>query len=717
MEADSSISRQLTDRADRRLGFWQRLSTRMLGIQALILLAVVLVSSVLYHETELDEAKQTLITVGQTLLPFMAPAIRPALDLAFDSHTGRLDPDLIQLHIVQSAFAVAKKNSDLIYADLLLPTGTSVQRFMAPGIAAQRVDQVYGNIPLLIDKVVTAQDIIAHQTAIFTPDASAHLGTLRVAFSLARVRERSRRTLLMTYAAGAVFFFLGLGLTAATGRSVVYGPLARLLEGARRIARGELKAKPLHVPPGEFSLLVEAFTTMTDALRELVLGVKNTSSGVQHAVRVVQERAQNMLGGARRQSSAMVAISDSTTQLDVSSQKVEQSVASFRQASLAAAQSTQGLSRSLTELTPEVDTFSKFAVETDTALKQMTQRANDIGDLVNSMAESTNSTASTVQEFDQAIQMIGAHAMTASEVSASVMHTAADGQAAVKESVAGMGQINSAFDAISQAVQRLGESMASIGEIVRAISTISDQTKLLSLNASILAAQAGEHGAGFSVVADEVKGLSERTMAATREIQKLIGRLDEEQQATVHVMTQGLSTVRRGSDLAKLAGSAIEQIMKHTGDNHMQMKQIAAATSEQVKGSKYIAEATQKIAEMGQKILTAAQEQTSAAQSITSMSAKVVSSAQHMQSTLSQQAASGLHVTQDMGKMAQKAADLAQEIATQKVSRTGIATHVGELKNLADAIVSEAEQVAKEVEGLSRQTEQVRDSIEHFRLE
>ena len=140
--------------------------------------------------------------------------------------------------------------------------------------------------------------------------------------------------------------------------------------------------------------------------------------------------------------------------------------------------------------------------------------------------------------------------------------TAEKGTVAVRDSIAGMNEIRTTIQETSKRIKRLGESSQEIGEIVALISDITEQTNLLALNAAIQAASAGEAGRGFTVIANEVQRLAERSAEATKQIDALVKTIQGDTQDTIVAMEKSTSGVAEGTKRSDIAGNALEEIEK-----------------------------------------------------------------------------------------------------------------------------------------------------------
>jgi twitching motility protein PilJ len=169
-------------------------------------------------------------------------------------------------------------------------------------------------------------------------------------------------------------------------------------------------------------------------------------------------------------------------------------------------------------------------------------------------------TGESVLQMAGRINEVSAQAQHTADVARQSLAAADSGLAAVQNAIGGMNTIREQIQDTSKRIKRLGESSQEIGEITELISDITEQTNVLALNAAIQAASAGDAGRGFSVVAEEVQRLAERSGDATREIAALVRTIQTDTQDAVAAMERSTQGVVEGARLSDAAGSALGDI-------------------------------------------------------------------------------------------------------------------------------------------------------------
>lgn len=169
-------------------------------------------------------------------------------------------------------------------------------------------------------------------------------------------------------------------------------------------------------------------------------------------------------------------------------------------------------------------------------------------------------TGQSVLDMAQRINQVSGQAQESASVARASLQAAESGLQAVQDAIGGMNAIRDQIQETSKRIKRLGESSQEIGEITELISDITEQTNVLALNAAIQAASAGEAGRGFSVVAEEVQRLAERSADATRQIAALVKAIQTDTQDAVAAMERSTQGVVEGAKLSDNAGTALSEI-------------------------------------------------------------------------------------------------------------------------------------------------------------
>ncbi|MCL1915498.1 MAG: methyl-accepting chemotaxis protein [Desulfovibrionaceae bacterium] len=208
------------------------------------------------------------------------------------------------------------------------------------------------------------------------------------------------------------------------------------------------------------------------------------------------------------------------------------------------------------------------------------------------------STATAMTEMNSTVLEVARNASHASEQSEATKNKAGDGSALVGEVVHSINLVNKVATALQSNMQELGGQAESIGGVMNVISDIADQTNLLALNAAIEAARAGEAGRGFAVVADEVRKLAEKTMAATKEVGANITAIQHSAHTNIDEVDKAAKAITEATDLANTSGQALTEIVDLASVNSSVVASIATAAEEQSATSEEIHLAIEEISKI-----------------------------------------------------------------------------------------------------------------------
>jgi len=193
----------------------------------------------------------------------------------------------------------------------------------------------------------------------------------------------------------------------------------------------------------------------------------------------------------------------------------------------------------------------------------------------------TNSVAAAINELGAAAQEIAGNAAQASQHASSARLLAEEGQQVVERNIAAMNRLSDLIVSSSGHIETLNNKTVNIGQILEVITSISQQTNLLALNAAIEAARAGEAGRGFAVVADEVRNLAHRTQESAQQVQTMIEELQVGARASVDTMDQSQRHSQDSVQIANQAGERLDSVTVRISEIDGMNQSVATATEEQ----------------------------------------------------------------------------------------------------------------------------------------
>jgi methyl-accepting chemotaxis protein len=391
------------------------------------------------------------------------------------------------------------------------------------------------------------------------------------------------------------------------------GDVSRATESLRseaeRLASGDLRRGVVYESEDELGELSRSFEAMAQSLRSTVGRVAEAADRVEATAGEMASVSSDVASvtadqvqGIRQTASSMESINgqvrgiaDSAQALNVS---VEESSSSILELGAAGE-----------ELNETASVLGERVGEVSTSIEQMVRSVKQVLQNTDALGEAATETSASMGEMATSMREVDASAEETARLSRQVVESAESGQAKMVQTIEGMDAIREATETAEQVIRSLGTRASEIGAILDVIDDVADETNLLALNAAIIAAQAGEHGRAFSVVADEIKDLADRVLASTKEIGGLIRAVQEESGNAIGAIEQGTQSVASGVDLTAEAGVSLEGITRASRESGQRIVGIVSAVREQAKAASHVVELMERVRTGVEEIQSAAAEQ------------------------------------------------------------------------------------------------------------
>ena len=329
----------------------------------------------------------------------------------------------------------------------------------------------------------------------------------------------------------------------------ITGSLSALGAYSKKVASGDLAARPVGRFEAEFAALRDDITAMVDNLKEKMRLVEDKQA---EAGRQAQAAQEAMHATMRKEEE----LAENLSRMQVVAERADD------------------ISRRLSGAAQELSSQT----EQSAAGVALQRRRVD-------------ETATAVGQMNATILEIASSAGSAAQAAVTTRDNAVTGAEVVRQAGDSMATVNDIAVELKGDMGHLGKEAQSIGQVVSVINDIADQTNLLALNAAIEAARAGDAGRGFAVVADEVRKLAEKTMVATKEVEARIRAIQDAAGRNIRSMDQAVSAVSDANALAGRSGEAILAIVGNADATSSEVQSIAASAEEQSAASEQIGRA------------------------------------------------------------------------------------------------------------------------------
>ena len=528
--------------------------------------------------------------------------------------------------------------------------------------------------------------------------------------------ERAIASLIQWNAGTTLLVLLAAIALSWLASRLIVKPILALVDTAGQIAKGDLTQRAGVTSGDEIGVLAGAFNDMTANLERTVRSLMQSQSQLKSVVETVETRSQLVIDRVDEQRAVIDETYNSVDQLNSGVRKITDNVEALSASSEETSSSMLEMVASMEEVSRHTDTLFNSVEDTASATHQMVSSINEVDQNVVYLTSFVTDTSSSMVEMSASIAQVETNAARSYDLAIAVSDAAESGMKAVRETIEGMEEIRKSVVEANTVVSRLGDRSVAIGKILNVIEDVAEQTNLLALNAAILAAQAGEYGKGFSVVAAEIRDLSERTASSTRDIANLIRAVQDEVENALRATASGSSLVETGVSLSHEAGKALNNILVSATKASNMGKEIAGATREQAKGSETVTRAVDRLQSMVGQINSATRQQAQGSDHIL----KAVESMREVtkyvrQAMVEQKSGSGM-ISAAAERMIEMIHEIFQVAANQASESEKIVATMQQVRSIADNNRSAAGDMSAAINLLNDAIRGFDDEVRKFRV-
>ena len=530
--------------------------------------------------------------------------------------------------------------------------------------------------------------------------------------------ERAMQKVLGSILTISVSTIIGAALFSISVSRKTMSALHHIVQVIGSTASGDLQHTTPVVSFDEFGLIAIKLNEMISRLRDVSLQTKAVSSNVTGTADSILREVEMLFVLMEQQIASVdntagavesidqfidLVVTDITRLLSIT----EEILMSLQKMS----NTTQEVARSTAHLNDNLSDISSFSEHVSVSSEQIASNASHL-------LKTVQETEHAVEQITQSLNKVSENAQQSQQLSQETLDAALEGQRSVATSIEGIVQLKEVVAKSAHIMHEVNIRSEQVSSILDFVDEIAEKTALLSLNASIISAQAGESGRSFAVIADEIRALSTQTRSSTKEIYKVINSLQRETREGVKSVSEGLEHVERGIQLADTAKSALAGIIQRASQSSNYASHTVQMTQETVASGEVIQQAMNSVADMTSDIQSEIYKEQRNFQQVADSIENIRTMSEQVKQANHEQSLSATAIEQQMQTFAQDLGSISNQTHLLQSSSDQIVEAMHRIEGVTDEIRTNMNMMSEHtITKLVRQSDDLQIALNVFKAE
>ncbi len=544
-----------------------------------------------------------------------------------------------------------------------------------------------------------------------------NIGFVVLDYSARRLNEKIMQSMvLISLYQGIMLLVIGIIVILFFNRNIKK-PVDRINRAVEKITSGEISTAIPDLGENEIGSIAKGISFLSERLSGIILQLNNTIVNVSMAIKQVDLLYKNVIKGISEQSMAMSDLMKSIHSANSSLGEISNSTGELSKFSTENVSSLLETKASAEEIAEHSLRLYSLTGEFYDSVVQLNQSAESKSTDAQEALSAVEETSASVEEIGASIKEVEEHAADSARLAENVRTITSDtGMLAVVDAVEGMEKITAEVNSSSEIIRQLGMRSKDIEKVLSVIKEVTERTNLLSLNAAILASQAGEYGKSFSVVAEEISALSDRTANSTREISEIVKSIQKDIKSAVSSIDNAKGKVETGNTLVMKVGDTLKHALTEADKSTEMTQAIKRATEEQSLGLRQITTAIDGIRNMVKNITLSTTEEVKSLGYLLNNVTNVKKIADVSKSATEEQAAGIRTMSRNLELANDRIVHINGATLDHKTLNDEVIKAMNTIDGLGKGIINDMEDVSSSLNSLSEEIEILKNELGVFKI-